>query len=25
LDLGKPKHFFDRFGFGGGLMAVSFL
>ena len=25
LDLGKPKHFFDRFGFGGGLMAVSLL
>jgi hypothetical protein len=25
LGLGQPKHFFDRFGFGGSLIATSFL
>ena len=25
LDLGQPKNLFDRFGFGGGLMAVSLI
>ena len=25
LRLGQPKNFFDRFGFGGGLMAVSLI
>jgi hypothetical protein len=25
LGLGQPKNFFDRFGFGGGLMAISLI